>query len=442
MESILGVSSLESSETIFEPIDYQNEFRLVNHYCRCMCEFFSVKEPKWNFYSMVSNHYAYRYTPLRYSLLAWSGLHLSIVEKTSSSLSKTYYKSALSLVMKENFHSSSVPIELLLASAYFLALYDLMEGTGNTVFILKHVWSTLKIGNIFESDFQSSDRKLSAFAYQIITWLIYIDIKSALFIGNINFPDYIFLDNSKDQNLNIQYLTVSEVYESKTVLNIFQHSRHVLSDIYGKAYPKENVMTDNTQDKILVLMVKNMLLLGSLIRLRCWLELCGNSTDFDPQSLKKKIHLLYQESMKLYQYENDKEDVTLFHILIINALIHSSIIYFDRICHPDIRSNDISQKSANEILGIALKLKNLRGIGTPGSLQWPLPMFIAGIETTDDIQKDWIRHELDSYEAEGWGLHIGKMKTLLQHTWDEQDKISSRVDVGKIMQDSTGYFVI
>lgn len=442
MDNILKVSPVES-ESIFEPLDYQNEFRLVNHYCRSMCEFYSVKEPKWNFYSMVSNHYAYRFTPLRYSLLAWSGLHLSIVEKSSSSLSKTYYKTALTLIMKENFHNSSVPIELLLASAYFLALYDLMEGTGNTVFILKHVWSTLRVGNIFESELnQSNDQKLSAFGYQIITWLIYIDIKSALFIGNINFPDYIFLDNSKNQNLNIQYLTVSEVYESKTVLNIYQHSRHVLSDIYGESYPKKNILTDNTQDKILVLMVKNMLLLGSLIRLRCWLELCGNSTDFDPQSLETKINMLHQESMKLYQYENDKEDVTLFHILIINALIHSSVIYFDRICHPDIRTNDRSQKSADEILKIALKLKNLRGIETPGSLQWPLPMFIAGIETTHDIQKDWILHELDNYEDAGWGSQIGKMKILLQNTWKEQDKVNSRVDVGKLMHDITGYFVM
>ena len=106
----------------------QNEFRLVCHYCRVMCKFYSVKEPQWNFYSIVSNVFAYRYIPLKESILAWSSLHLSIVEGTPLTTAKNYFQSAISSVIKENFMKISIPIELLLASAFFLCHFDIMCG--------------------------------------------------------------------------------------------------------------------------------------------------------------------------------------------------------------------------------------------------------------------------------------------------------------------------
>lgn len=431
-----------NSTYTYENSDIQSEFRFTNHYLRHMCEFYSVKEPKWNFYSMVSSYLAYRYRPLQCSLLAWSGLHLNIVEKTDNKLPKRLFHTALSFIMKENFLTSTVPVEVLLSTAFFLCLYDIMEGAGNTVHILRHVWSTVGVNNFFDPKMEGS---YSAIAYQVITWLIYLDIRSSLFIGNISFPDFFLLGSKKRtglrNNLNVEYLAVSDLYESKTVLGIYVKSRHVLSDMYGESYPRESIVSDNTLDKLLVLLVKNMLLLGSLIRLRCWIELCGNSTEFDPQSFEKKISSLYEESNQL-NYIKDKDYITEFHVLIINLLIHTSLIYFDRICHPDIRTNEESQNSATEVFRITVKLKKLRGIKTPGSFLLPFPLFIAGIETTDEIYKNWIVNELETYEKEYWGINITKTITLMKECWLEQDKSDVRVDVGPIMEKFTGYFVI
>ena len=436
----------------------QNEFRLVCHYCRVMCKFYSVKEPQWNFYSIVSNVFAYRYIPLKESILAWSSLHLSIVEDTPLTTAKNYFQSAISSVIKENFMKSSIPIELLLASAFFLCHFDIMCGETNTIWILRHVWSTGRIGLIFEPKEKNDgehtriDRKLpvlSAFAYQIITWLVYLDIRSALFVGNISFPDYIALEDKRredftakyERSSDLEYLTIADKYESKAVYNIFANSRQVLSSMYGPSYPKDFQSTDDLQDQILVSMVKNMLMFGTLIRLRCWFELCGNSTEFDPQSVQERIDALYIETQKLSSIKAN-DSVSLFHILIIKALVHASIIYFDRICNPNIRTNEKCQLAAYEILKVALKLREIRCLKTPGSTQWPFPLFIAGVETDDVVHQNWILEELERCEEEGWGLHIGKTKILLKECIKRQGKLNQRVDIGAVMEELTGYFIL
>lgn len=436
----------------------QNEFRLVCHYCRVMCKFYSVKEPQWNFYSIVSNVFAYRYIPLKESILAWSSLHLSIVEGTPLTTAKNYFQSAISSVIKENFLKSSIPIELLLASAFFLCHFDIMSGETNTIWILRHVWSTGRIGLIFEPKEKNdgentrTDRKLpvlSAFAYQIITWLVYLDIRSALFVGNISFPDYIALEDKRredftakyERSSDLEYLTIADKYESKAVYNIFANSRQVLSSMYGPSYPKDFQSTDDLQDQILVLMVKNMLMFGTLIRLRCWFELCGNSTEFDPQSVQQRIDALYIETQKLSSIKAN-DSVSLFHILIIKALVHASIIYFDRICNPNIRTNEKCQLAAYEILKVALKLREIRSLKTPGSTQWPFPLFIAGVETDDVVHQNWILEELERCEEEGWGLHIGKTKILLKECIRRQGELNQRVDIGAVMEELTGYFIL
>lgn len=444
-------------EKLEEPV-IQNEFRLVCHYCRVMCKFYSVKEPQWNFYSIVSNVFAYRYLPLKESILAWSSLHLSIVEKAPLTLARNYFQSAISSVINENFLKSSIPIELLLASAFFLCHFDIMSGETNTIWILRHVWSTGRIGLIFEPKEKTDEEHnrmgrrlpiLSAFAYQIITWLVYLDIRSALFIGNISFPDYIALENKMrevstenyERSSDLEYLTIADKYESKAVYNIFANSRQVLSSMYGPSYPKDFQSTDDLQDQILVLMVKNMLMFGTLIRLRCWFELCGNSTEFDPHSVQQRIDALYIETQKLSSIEAN-DSVSRFHILIIKALVHASIIYFDRICNPNIRTNEKCQLAAYEILKVALQLREMRSLKTPGSTQWPFPLFIAGVETDDVVHQNWILEELENCEDEGWGLHIGKTRILLRECIRRQGKLNQRVDVGVVMEELTGYFIL
>ncbi|QPG77408.1 hypothetical protein FOA43_004822 [Brettanomyces nanus] len=422
---------------------HQNEFRLINHYCRIMCNFYSVKDPEWNFYTYICDRLACCYVPLKYSLLAWSALHLSIVESTPQKLANNYYNSSLQAVMGHDFVKSDVPIEMLLITAYFLVHYDIMAGTKHCYQILRHVWSSLRIGRFFNNR-PGHCPTLSSFGYQIVVWLLYIDIRSSLFSGNISFPDYILNGDcppKSKRNPNIEYLSTSTVYEKRAVSNIFSRSTRYLSGAYGPCYPTEYFKDDELQSKILVLMMRDMMMFGRLIRLRNWLNQCGNSTEFDSNSLQKEIKELYWDNHKMLQWSGHSR-MSSFHVLIENALIHAIIIYFDRICHPDIRSNEKCQDSASEILKISVQLKNLRCRDTPGSTQWPFPLFIAGVETTDVIYQNWILEELKNCEGEGWGLHLGKMRKLFTECIDRQAKTKRRVDIGEVMELTTGVFVL
>jgi len=419
-----------------KPINSYNEFRLINHYCRVMCSFYSVKDPAWNFYTYVCDRFVCRYDPLKYALLAWSALHLSIIEETSFSVANKYYSLSLRAVMGNNtLLHGDVPMELFLATAYFLVHFDIMAGTKHAYQILRYVWSTLRIGRFFQS---GPGPTLSPFGYQIVVWLLYLDIRSSLFVGNISFPDYIL---KQDRNPNIEYLSTSDIYEKRAILNIFSRSRKLLSGAYGSKYPKEYSVDDEIQEKILILMVRNMMMFGRLIRLRNWLNQCGNSTEFDANSLRNEISDLYNDNQNLLQYSG-KSRMSFFHVLIENALIYSIIIYFDRICYPDIRTNGKCQKAASEILKIAVQLKKLRSHGTPGSTQWPFPLFIAGVETTDVIYQKWIVEELKECDEEGWGLHLGKMRKLYRECIKKQEETQRRVDIGDIMEKITGVFFL
>lgn len=418
------------------PVNSYNEFRLINHYCRTMCSFYSVKDPAWNFYTYVSDRLTCRYDPLKYALLAWSALHLSIVEESSFSVANKYYTLSLRAVMGNNtLFQGDVPMELFLVTAYFLVHFDIMAGTKHAYQILRYVWSTLRIGRFFQS---GPGPTLSPFGYQIVVWLLYLDIRSSLFVGNISFPDYIL---KQDRNPNIEYLSTSNVYEKRAILNIFSRSRKLLSGAYGAKYPKEYSEDDEIQEKILILMVRNMMMFGRLIRLRNWLNQCGNSTEFDANSLKNEISKLYDDNQNLLKYSG-KSRMSSFHVLIENALIYSIIIYFDRICYPDIRTSSKCQKAASEILKIAVQLKKLRSHGTPGSTQWPFPLFIAGVETTDVIYQKWIMEELKECDEEGWGLHLGKTRQLFKACIERQAETHRRVDIGEIMESVVGVFVL
>lgn len=442
----------ESQVETVEPYELYNELRLFTHYSHVMSRFYSVKDPSWNFYSYVADRLASRYMPLKYAILGWSALHISIIESSSSEIGNKYYNIALVAMVN---YKDKIPIELFLVTAYFLVQFDIMAGTRHTYQILRFVWSTLRIGRLFES--KSRVPKLTPFAYQIIIWLLYVDIRSALFSGNITFPDYIFgtsteVDHGRkhksrvketkmDRNPNIEYLSTSETYEKRAVSNIFSKSKNLLKGIYGSWYPDEYTKDDSLQENILVLMVRNMMMFGRLIRLRNWLNQCGNSTEFDTKSLVKEISILQVQNQKLTELCGSSR-MSAFHVLIENALMNAIIIYFDRICYPDIRTNKKCQKAASEILKIAVQLKTLRPKGTPGSTQWPFPLFIAGVETTDVVYQNWIAKELSDSDKEGWGLNLGKTRILFKECIAKQEETGRRIDIGDVMARKTGVFVL
>lgn len=105
----------------------------------------------------------------------------------------------------------------------------------------------------------------------------------------------------------------------------------------------------------------------------------------------------------------------------------------NRILSPETRTDLEAQDAAHEIIRIAYRLRKAKYLDTPRSLLWPLPLFIAGIETTDEIYQDWIL----SYMAElqHWGSNIVKTRELLQQIIARQEREGRRVRVRDAMED-------
>lgn len=66
---------------------------------------------------------------------------------------------------------------------------------------------------------------------------------------------------------------------------------------------------------------------------------------------------------------------------------------------------------------------------SPRSTIWPLPLYVAGVETTDGVYQDWILDYLG--ELGSWGAHIQAGTETLRNIISMQESTGSRVKFGK-----------
>jgi len=101
---------------------------------------------------------------------------------------------------------------------------------------------------------------------------------------------------------------------------------------------------------------------------------------------------------------------------------------------PDIRTDPEAQAAAHELIHICYRLRKAKYLQTPRSLIWPLPIFIAAIEITDEIYQDWSLNYFE--ELEHWGTNTRKTRELLERVIERQRREGRRVKVRDVMEDS------
>lgn len=170
-------------------------------------------------------------------------------------------------------------------------------------------------------------------------------------------------------------------------------------------------------------------------------------------------------------------DRTSLHWLSCYAAFSTAKILWSRILRPTIRNDESSAAAVRSILQIALRLQekknssfamnNMSYKKVIRSMLWPLPLFVAGIETTDDIHADWIKtfidqvalfnHHIDSPASGGCGhssremLRAGhgggrmsggidgkRVQLLMARAREMQDRLGRRVDVEDFMRELGG----
>lgn len=122
------------------------------------------------------------------------------------------------------------------------------------------------------------------------------------------------------------------------------------------------------------------------------------------------------------------------------ASLLTAKIMWSRMTQPAIRTDNASAAAAETILQIAFLLRRSRGYNLlhPSSLMlWPLPLFVAGIETLDEVRSDWVRMFLSE-------IHVGGMKpgssnellSLMEEVRRRQDQTGTRVYVDETMAET------
>jgi hypothetical protein len=117
----------------------------------------------------------------------------------------------------------------------------------------------------------------------------------------------------------------------------------------------------------------------------------------------------------------------------VKALYLSASILLSRMLHPEIRTDRESQAAASELLKIARQLRQAQYLQTPRSFMWPLPIFIAGIETTDEFYQDWVVSYLK--EMSGWGKNLIWVRRLLKGVLKQQGQENRRLQIHQVMED-------
>lgn len=64
---------------------------------------------------------------------------------------------------------------------------------------------------------------------------------------------------------------------------------------------------------------------------------------------------------------------------------------------------------------------------------WPLPIFIAGVETTDEFYQDWVVSYLK--EMSGWGKNLIWARRLLKGVLKQQGQENKRVQIRQVMDE-------
>lgn len=88
------------------------------------------------------------------------------------------------------------------------------------------------------------------------------------------------------------------------------------------------------------------------------------------------------------------------------------------------RTDQEAQAAVAGTLRIARVLRKTKYLRSPRSTIWPLPLFIAGIETTDEVYQDWIVAYMK--ELGSWGAHIEKSTQMLEQTIAWQERTGQR----------------
>lgn len=404
------------------------DFFYFMHYDGCIRTMYTLKEDaRWNYHTFILKFIQQCSPdfPFRIAVLAWTSKHFSSDSRPDDLSWASYYSKAsgeLQRLMAERPSKGRVSTtiastkpsvasrgEIVICTALFLCRCDVLA---NNYPALSSRLSQLRDW----LSVQSADLELSCFASKVLLWLSYLHVRLSIF-----YPD------TSDGSTVLDAVTRRSDHR-----RILARSQMYLAECFGDQYPQADLLQDKEIAPVSNLLHETFSLLSSIIRYRSWRQslpasiedhsLCharkeaidadirriaaefGLAVHTNPSAGILRLDTNARESRQQpspsvsdgmgvepsMSVEDNDINRTRLHWLSCYAAFLVAQIMWSRILYPHIRTDPQSEAAVDEILQIALKLRKAKSGMVVRSMLWPLPLFVAGIETTDAVHADWL----------------------------------------------------
>ncbi|KAL1866816.1 hypothetical protein VTK73DRAFT_4515 [Phialemonium thermophilum] len=425
---------------------------LVDYYKRHLSSFFSVKtstSTSWNFYSYaIQSAERQLDSPLRHGILAWTSAHLILKNQESSEDSRYHHyaraRSALDELLAElasdaeslsrSRQAMSTRLNMILSATLFLGYSNVVSGDNDAL-----VSSLTGVTRILQARWEQLRDALGPLESRILVWLAYLDVRASLWTMGRR-------DCRGERGGLFHFLRSQKGFSS---LRSDTGGRYYLTECFGSSYPERELKDDLLQEPAKLLSDEAMSIVSDILRFEDWDDKVG-SRGLEDRALIEELRWAKIQAIRsniarvraeckvihadLMRSSDDADHITRteFHCLTTTALYLSATVLLNRIVFPESRTDEEAQAAAREIVHVARRLRKLGFLCPPRSLVWPIPIFIAGIEVTDEVYQDWILDHMR--ELVRWGVSASGACDLLRRVIETQESEGRRVKVQDVME--------
>jgi len=439
-------------------------------------DFINEQDARWSFNRFVAEFVqkCSPHCPVRLAVLAWTAKHTS-PNPVDPAVAAWYSQSSEQIEKLFNMPDPTLEIgslmpvtnvaEVIISTSFFLNRYDVLGGN------LKAASNRLERMTRWLAK-HSGSLNLSAFASKLLLWACYLQIRISIFSS-----DY------------LQFPTLLDVLTGRSDYHlILERSHNFYLDMFGRDYPQERLAEDVERIPAALHLHETFRLLTSILRYRAlrrnqsmtsgedmasWEELAvvkrtvddelqRVEADFDlAVAINPSAEVLRQGPMHGMpsfsppdsgmrprapptppHSSNGKLSRVSLHWLTAYAAFMTTKILWSRLIRLDVRTDETSTAAVESILQIALILRRSEGrklhVRELPSMMWPLPLFVAGIETVDEVWADWVKLFISGVEggekgATGEARGNDKILELMDEIRMRQDETGSRIVVTDVM---------
>ncbi|CAH0055612.1 unnamed protein product [Clonostachys solani] len=424
-----SISSEASGQVTIAPADHS----LIQHYLNVMSQYAKLRgSADENIYTQIFSNMALFYPPLYHAIMAWTAMHLGQTKRQTHLIDVAEQRNSHAIVLLHQDRDISRHLELALVAIWFALQFDLLASPGIDS-SCRHLEFAADLLDAQRRQAGATEQSpspllLGRIGTRVLLWLGTFDARASwvggtgrllqsleLFRASYDFLEALFPDATHGETASSSHLKLS--LQSNLDLDLLDNRFALLHRQVLAAPP---TIWSEIQSELL-----------SLQRRLESSPVIANALDI----------ILHNSSRVV----KGKITTNVFNNLLLLSACYSLIIEFHRlfpsleIGHLEPTDKLISgEVAATRIIRISAWVCRLR----PPSPQniWPRILFLAGIETTDLIQQDWVLRTLS--EAERWGGNFTKTRALLDYVIKEQGSQGARVDYLDAMKQCTGLFIL